>query len=171
VNIERALTGGDPRRLQNVDEVVGFVLAHPGRVKDLFECVFQADEIVRMRASDALEKVCARRPDLLQPFAERLLTDVAAIDQPSVQWHLAQMLAAIELTPAQLDRAVAVLERNLDRYEDWIVVNLTLQSLAEFVRRQDELRSRFLARLRTYEDTAYKSVASRVRKLLAEFQD
>jgi len=171
VDIEKALTGGDPRRLQNAEEVVAEVLARPQQVEELYRCVFSDDEIVRMRASDALEKVCAERPELLSPYAERLLTDVAGVDQPSVQWHLAQMLAAVELTPRQLDRAVELLNRNLDRYEDWILTNLTLQSLADFARRKDHLRDEFVRRLRTYEDTAYKSVASRVRRLLAEFED
>lgn len=171
MEIEKALTGGDPRRLQNVDEVVDFVLRHPQAVEELFACVFSEDEIVRLRASDALEKVCAHRPDLLQPYVERLLTDVASVDQPSVQWHLAQILATVDLTAAELERAVAILERNLDLYEDWIVTNLTLQSLAEFVRRRDDLRPDFVRRLRTYEDTAYKSVAARVSRLLAEFGD
>ena len=42
---------------------------------------------------------------------------------------LAQILTGIELTPEQRPRAVAILKRNLERYEDWIVLNVTLYAL------------------------------------------
>ena len=61
------------------------------------QCVFSADEIVRMRASDALEKVCRSRPALLQPFVPRLLGEMSRIEQASVQWHLAQILTEVRL--------------------------------------------------------------------------
>ena len=94
---------------------------------------------VRMRAGDALEKIARIRPELLAPFTRRLLGDVADVDQPSIQWHLAQILTEIELTPQQRQRAIAILKRNLERYEDWIVLNLTLHALAHFARDDPEL--------------------------------
>lgn len=71
---------------------VDLALGSPSLVEELLECVFSDDEIVRTRASDALEKVCRRRPGPLRPSLERLLVDMAAVRQPSVQWHLAQIL-------------------------------------------------------------------------------
>jgi hypothetical protein len=53
---------------------------------ELFACLGNADDIVRMRAADALEKVCREHPEWLVPYADRLLSDVAGIDQPSVHW-------------------------------------------------------------------------------------
>lgn len=91
-----------------------------------------------MRAADgALEKLCRERPEEFTRFTERLLTDVAAIEQPSVQWHLAQMLGEIQMTEQQRRRAAGVLVRQLDPSNDWIVVNLTLETLAPFVETGD----------------------------------
>jgi hypothetical protein len=132
--------------------------------------MFHDDEIVRMRASDALEKVSRERPDLLDRFAKRLLTDVPKVDQPSVQWHLAQMLPRLRLSPIDRRRAVAVLKRNLDHHDDWIVVNLTLEALADFARQNPRLRTELLELLDVYEDDQHKSVASRAKKLIAEFR-
>lgn len=123
--IAKALSGGDPRSLGRAEEVVQLVLDRPRRVGALFECLFSRDEIVRLRASDALEKVCRARPDLLTPYTERLLVEVPKIDQPSVQWHLAQVLSALPLDGRDRRRAVAALKRNLSQYDDWIVVNPT----------------------------------------------
>lgn len=163
------LTGGDPGSLRNVDLVVGAASGQPERLAELVECVFSEDVIVRMRASDALEKVCRARPGLVQPFVPRLLTEMSRIDQASVQWHLAQILTEVQLDERQRAEAIAILERNLDTSGDWIVTNLSLQALATFARTSPEVRARLTGRLHRYERSRYKSVASRARKLLAEF--
>ena len=95
--VEALLTGGDPRSLRNADIVVDAASRQPERLEELVQCVFSAGEIVRMRASDALEKVCRAHPRLLQRFVPRLLGEMSRIEQASVQWHLAQILAEVPL--------------------------------------------------------------------------
>ncbi|NLG46357.1 hypothetical protein [Gordonia sp. (in: high G+C Gram-positive bacteria)] len=52
------LAGGDRRTLRNVDAVVREAVGNPKRIAELVGCIIGCDdEIVRMRASDALEKV------------------------------------------------------------------------------------------------------------------
>lgn len=163
------LTGGDPRSLRNVGIVIEAASRQPGRLEELVQCVFSADEIVRMRASDALEKVCRAHPGLVQRFVPRLLAEMPLIEQASVQWHLAQILTEVQLDEEQQAQAVAVLEHNLGTSGDWIVTNLTLQALATFARTSPAVRTRLVERLHHFQDSPYKSVASRSRKLLAEF--
>jgi hypothetical protein len=57
---------------------------------------------------------------------------------------LAQILAEIELTPKQRSRAITILKRNLVRYEDWIVRNLTIEALAHFARQDQHLRAELI---------------------------
>jgi hypothetical protein len=121
--IEALLTGGRPRSPRNAGVVVDAVSRQPERLEELVQCVFSADEIVRMRASDALEKVCRSHPRLLQRFVPRLLGEMARIEQASVQWHLAQILAEVPLDEEQRAQAITVLEHNLDTSGDWIVTN------------------------------------------------
>jgi hypothetical protein len=163
------LSGGDPRSLGRTAEVPRLVLRHPGRVEELFECLFSGDETLPMRASDALEKVCRQRPELIVPLTRRLLTEVPKIDQPSVQWHLAQILARIPLSGADRRRAITILKRNLKRYDDWIVVNLTLEALAVFVRAIPAMQTGFVRLLAEFSGASRKSIARRAEKLLAEF--
>jgi hypothetical protein len=59
---------------------------------------------------------------------------------------------------------------NLDTSGDWIVTNLTLQALAVFARISPAVRTRLIERLHHYQESPRKSVASRARKLLAEFR-
>jgi hypothetical protein len=82
------LVGGPKRDLRNAG-VVAAVLAESARVGQLFECVLDRDEYVRMRAADALEKVCRTDHAILEPLTERIFEEMAVIDQPSVQWHVA----------------------------------------------------------------------------------
>jgi hypothetical protein len=133
------------------------------------QCVFSADEIVRMGASDALEKVCRSQPRLLQRFVPRLLAEMSRIEQASVQWHLAQILSEVPLDDQQQAQAIAVLEHNLDTCGDWIVTNCTLEALGMFAWTNPAARARLAERLHRYQRSRYKSVVSRARKLLDEF--
>lgn len=55
--ILRKLEGGDRRSIGRSEEVVSDVLENPGLFKDLVTGSAVADVIVRMRASDAIEKI------------------------------------------------------------------------------------------------------------------
>jgi hypothetical protein len=134
VTVEALLTGGDPRRFRNADIAIDAASRQPERLAELVQCVFSDDEIVRMRASDALEKVCSAQPGLVQRFVPLLLSEMSRIDQASVQWHLAQILTEVRLDEEERAEAIAILEHNLDSSGDWIVTNLTLQALATFAR-------------------------------------
>ncbi|HLJ61528.1 MAG TPA: hypothetical protein VKZ50_17530 [bacterium] len=128
------------------------------------------DEIVRMRAGDALEKVCRDRPELLQPYVERLLTKVSEVRQPSVQWHLAQMLGGLALRPGQRARAVRLLKRTLDESTDWIVTNYALETLATLAAKDRVLRRNLIGRLQRYRREKRKSIARRAERLLARLR-
>lgn len=164
--VERILSGGDCRSLQGVEEVIAAIRTNPATFAALFECLFSDDEVVRMRAADALEKIARTQPTLFVNYRSRLLNDVAQIDQPSVQWHLAQILAEIELTPAQRARAAVTLKRNLKKYDDWIVVNLTLEALAQFARDDPHLRAELIPILREHQAATRRSIAKRAARLL-----
>lgn len=166
MNIKSALTGGNPRSLGRTEEVVRSVLRNRSRLDDLFACLFAHDEVVRMRAADALEKVCRERPDWLEPFTDRLLTEVSQINQPSVQWHLAQMLGELPLTEGQKAKAIEVLKRNLETATDWIVLNYSLEVFAEFTKEEVALRQYFIRQLKKHQSSRHKSVAKRATKLL-----
>lgn len=169
MTIEAMLSGGNPRSLGKTHEVVANILKDSLSIDELFACLFSTDEIVRLRASDALEKVCRVRPELIIPFTERLLHDVPRIRQPSVQWHLAQILAAIPLSPEQAERAVKLLLYNLHTMRDWIVTNTTLDALAVFVQNGAFPKQSFAQVLHTHTTSPYKSVAAKAHKLMHTF--
>ncbi len=86
------LKGGHPNSLGRTEEVVGIVLADHARLEELFATMANPDAVVRMRVGDALEKICREQPGWFMADVDRLLGDLGHIEQPSVQWHVAQML-------------------------------------------------------------------------------
>lgn len=64
--ITKKLAGGDFRSIGKSNEVVTEVLTDPKLFNDLFSGLFDTDPLVRMRTADAVEKITAEKPELLQ---------------------------------------------------------------------------------------------------------
>lgn len=131
----------------------------------LFRCLFSADETVRMRAVDGLEKIARKRIDLFDGYRARLLTHVSEINQPSVQWHLVQILPRLVPCVRERARAVAILRRNLESCRDWLVTNMTLEAPAEFA--IDDMQLGAIS-CRSFETTR-REIENRLRRALGTF--
>jgi hypothetical protein len=127
--------GGKSNSLGRVDEVIALVEADESRVDELYDCLFENDAWTRMRAADALEKICRHHPDWLLPFVDRFPGELATSSQPSIQWHLAQIYGQVELTSGQRSAAIMWLSRLLsNRDVDWIVAAHAMDTLSQFAR-------------------------------------
>lgn len=161
--------GGKSNSLGRAAEVVDNVLHNPERLAELYDCLFEDDAWLRMRAADSLEKVCRIHPQWLEPYTDRLLSDVAKSSQPSLQWHLAQMIAEISLTPTQEERAIDWLKQQLRNKDvDWIVAANVMTTLAQFAKQQRIPVKDAIALITTQQDHTSSSVRKRAAKLLAE---
>lgn len=105
------LEGGDLRSKGEADHVAHDIVDDPERFAAVFEGIFSPDELIRMRAADAVEKASAINPELLQPYTERLLSEAVLIQQQEVEWHVAQMLPRLLLDEMQARRAFDSLRR------------------------------------------------------------
>ena len=162
------LSGGHHNSLGRTEEVVGIVVAGESRLDELFRCLDVDDELVRLRAGDALEKVCRERPAWFVARADRVLGEMAAVNQPSVQWHVAQILEHTrdELTGPQKRRALALVKRQLTDSSDWIVLNTAMAVLAGWTATSDGLAGWLEPELRRLAQDDRKAVAKRATKLL-----
>lgn len=167
--LETLLAGGDPYSQGSADVAASLVLHQPDWLGEVLECVFSHDRAVRMRASDALEKICRARPDLLQPHVSRLLSEMSRIEQPPVQWRLAQILSQVQLDESQRAAAVAVFEHNLVTSDNWVLTSLTLESFSVLARADPALRARLVVWLDRYRDSPHAPIARQARRLLAAF--
>lgn len=165
-SFESMLTGGHPNSLGNTLAVVSLVLKDRTKLDELYECYFSSDEVVRLRVSNAMKRICREHPDWLLPYVDRLLDEISQINQASTQWTLAQLLLMLDqsLSDTQRTKAITVLRRNLERSNDWIVQNFTMETLTTWARNDKDLRAWLLPRLEARTGDSRKSVANRARK-------
>src|SRR5690606_33621233 len=95
--ILQKLTGGDMRTIGKSQDVVEEVLSDNSLLPELFEGLTNVNPAIRMRAADALEKVTAQKPELLNPYKSKLIEIAKEAAQQEVQWHVAQMFKALKL--------------------------------------------------------------------------
>jgi len=169
-DFESMLTGGHPNSLGRTVEVVDLILANRARQKDLYQCYFSDDEVVRLRVSSAMKRITKAHPQWTMDFMDGLQSDVAAIDQASTQWTLATLfdLTRNLLTPAQRQRALEIMKNNLTTHQDWIVLNTTMQVLFDWAGDDAGLMDWLRPHLERLSKNDRKSVAKRAAKLLAK---
>ena len=159
------LEEGDLRSIGNVPEVVDMVLANPGLFKTVLQAMIHSDPGVRMRSSDAVEKISRSNPEHLQPHKAFLLNDVTGQTQQEVRWHLAQVIPRLELTVLERTQAAKMLFAFLDDPSKIVQTN-SLQALVELAWDDDELFPAVKKAVEDLVETGSPAVKNRADKLL-----
>ncbi len=169
-NFEQRLTGGNPNSLGNTIEVVDEILFNPDLFEELFDCYFCDDEVVRLRVSNAMKRIGKERKDLLVPYVDRFLEEVSTIDQASTQWTLATLFDLLrdDMTLCQKIKAYDIVKNNLATYEDWIVLNTSMEVLYKWGKEDPELITWMIPHLERLSVDGRKSVARKAHKLLEQ---
>jgi hypothetical protein len=109
------------------------VKSDPHKISELFNCIYADNAWVRMRAIDTFEKLISENPKLAQPYTKLLIEDLTKNNQPSIQWHLAQLFAEIELSQSQQTAALSWLMDRISTVDvDWIVSANVMNTLLNF---------------------------------------
>lgn len=167
-DFESRLKGGHPNSLGNTVEVVEAVLADNDLFDELFHCYFSTDEVVRLRTSNAMKRICKAKKPILVPYMDRFLTDIAEIDQASTQWTLAQLFGMLEpeMTERQIGQAKKIMKNNLAHHGDWIVLNQTMDTLTGWSEKDTDLKTWILPHLERLSSDERKSVSGRAKKMI-----
>ena len=75
------LEGGDRRSIGRSDEVVSDVLKQPELFYVLVDGLTVEDPVIKMRASDAMEKISLEHPGYLLPYKKKLMKLAAISEQ------------------------------------------------------------------------------------------
>ena len=122
--------GGPSNSRGRSAEVLDLLRGDPARLDELFACIADDDAWVRMRAVDTFEKLVREDPSLGAPYTERVLSELTRSDQPSVQWHVAQLVGVLALTADQRTAAASWLRARLATTDvDWIVAANAMATL------------------------------------------
>ena len=161
--------GGKSNSLGKVNEVIDLVLHDPQRLDELYACLFEEDAWLRMRAADALEKVCRQHPDWLLPYIDRFFDELSTTTQPSIQWHLAQIYRETSLTSEQKKQAANWLKGLLSNKDvDWIVGANAMDTLVQFTKEGAFPRSQMEDLLKVQQGHKSNAVIKRANKFLSE---
>jgi TPR repeat protein len=167
---EMLAQGGHANSLGRVNDVIEVVLHDRARLDELYSCLFDEDAWIRMRAADALEKICRQHPDWLVPYIDAFSSDLAASTQPSIQWHLAQIYREVDLTAKQKHLAITWLKHLLATKDvDWIVAANAMDTLAQFTKDGSSPVADLIPLLKIQQSHRSSAVIKRAGKLLAEF--
>ncbi|MDH4082203.1 MAG: hypothetical protein OEV99_01330 [Nitrospira sp.] len=161
------LKGGDRRSIGRSNQVVKIVRRRPALFPALIDGMYHEDELVRMRAADAVEKLTVTNPEWLRPFKRRLIGLAACAEQQELRWHLAQMLPRLELS--RRDRmVVAAIFRGYLQDQSRIVKTFAMQSLADLAMQDPRLRNSIRPLISSLTKTGSPSMKSRGRKLMLQ---
>ncbi len=105
MNLRQQLSGGD-RRMNHMVKTVIAQVNEPVLFAELTQLVENENELVRMRAADAIEKITKRHPDWLQPYAHKLVNEWSSIEQQEVRWHIALLFPRVQLTQLQRQQVI-----------------------------------------------------------------
>jgi hypothetical protein len=159
------LEGGDRRSIGRANEVVADVIGDPSFFEVVFNGMLCDDPLIRMRCSDAVEKITAKHPEYLQPYKEKLIRQVAKIEQQEVRWHVAQMVPRLHLDQDERATVLEILHEYLNDKSN-IVKTFSMQALADLAEKDASLRSQVIPLLEEITRTGSPAMKSRGRKLL-----
>lgn len=158
------LKEGDLRSIGKSPEIVELVLQSPKTFKSVIYGMCHEDPGVRMRASDAAEKITRISPELLAPYKGIFLKEVLSQSQQEVRWHAAQMIPRLDLNKVELERVVSCLFGFLDAESKIVRVN-SLQALVDLVENNPDLQSRVKETVNRFVETGSPAVKNRALKL------
>jgi hypothetical protein len=163
------LQGGDLRSKGRSDEVVKEVFDNPRLFGLVVDGMIYDDPVVRMRASDALEKITKKRPEFLAPHKSRLIIMVSQIDQQEVRWHMALILPRLQLTEQEREKVFEILLSYLED-KSKIVKTFAMQGLADIAEQDRTYLTRVVGLMKDLIETGSPAMKNRGKKLLAHLE-
>ncbi len=166
LSILARLEGGDRRSIGRSAEVVREVLARPELFGALVSGLESGNDLVRMRAADAIEKITAIHPEYLAPHKHVLLNLASEATQQEVRWHMAQIVPRMHLTARERERMATLFTEYLADASS-IVRACGMEALVELSEAEPTLRARVLPIVEELTASGTPAMRARGRRLLA----
>jgi hypothetical protein len=165
VRLASLLAGGDRRSIGQADAVAARVAEQPALLAELWDCLADADPVVRMRAADALEKVSRATPAAFNRYKAALLADAFDDGTAEVRWHLMAITSRIDMDAREAERFYGTLKYRLHNDKSRIVKVAALQAAYDMQTRHSALAPLFTEMLSFALSSAWPSVTARARTI------
>ena len=168
---EEILTGGHHNSLGNTLAVADQVNSDRSLLPELIAAYASDDEVVRLRVSSALKRVAWEHPEWIHAEIGTIMNWVERFKQAYAQWSVGQMLRAIGplLSESERERSIALIKTHIEESGDWIVLNHTMETLAQWAHHDTNLEAWLVPHLARFAEDSRKSVAKRAQRLLGGF--
>lgn len=163
--IEKLLSVGDLRMAGKSEQVIKLVLGDPKLFDDVINSILSDNPGIRMRASDAVEKISINHPEWLKPYKKLFLSEIVKIDQKEVKWHVAQILPRFTLTDREREKIFNLMLSYLDD-KSQIVKTFAMQALTDIAIQDTSYTDRVREIVHNLMDNGAPSQKSRGKKLL-----
>lgn len=165
--ILRMLSKGDLRTTGASEEVINMALRDNSVVRLVVQGLKDDDPGIKMRSADVLEKIGSIEPQLLQPYKKTFLSVASKSAQQEVQWHMAQIISYLKLTPKEFEFARDILLRYYTQSISNIVKAFSLTALANLSNRSDDLKPMIKTLLDKAVKSGTPSIKARAKKILS----
>ncbi len=171
LDIVKLLLGGDKRSIGNVERVICEINKNPAYLEALFQSLLLDDEIVRMRAIDAIEKISRQNKKCLAPYKKLILNKIIFYDQKEMKWHVAQVAPRLSLTVKEKRKLYDLF---VDQYlvdKSSIVKTNTMQALVDLSFNDETLKRDTINILKKLIKTGTPAMKARGKKLLLQCEE
>lgn len=163
--IEEQLAGGDLRSIGKVNKLVASI-SSPADIEALITLLSNTDRLLRMRATDALEKATRKRYELLQPHKKELLYLCNTDMTKELKWHISLLVSRLSLNSKELGKIWQLFTNwVLDKKESRIVRVNAIQSLYNLLPLHPELMQDFIITINEVKKENIPSIHARLRIL------
>ncbi len=165
MEIKKYLEGGDMRSIGQVERVVPLI-KNQADFDALFEFVLSRDELLSMRAIDAVEKITVSHPEYLRPHGKAIFKAMPLASKNVIKWHLALIVARIDWQEERLGFVWEQLTRWATSAKESRIVRVNaIQALFELSRKHPELREDLRLTVELLEQSEIPSIKARLRIL------
>jgi hypothetical protein len=164
-SISERLASGSSRGLGCANAIAAEVVHSPDVLVELVAAAQDKRAIVTIRAANALKKVQQERPDLLEPFAKKILHTALASRELQARWNLIIVVGRLPLRGR--DRALGIeLMFEALRSESGLLRTFAMQGLVDLFVEEASLRRRVRPIVEEFAKNGTAAMQARARKLL-----
>lgn len=165
-SLKNLLSGGDKRSLGKSQIVVEQTRKAPSLFKEVYEAIYAEDEVLAMRAVDAIEKIAKKQPEWLMPYKSDLLNQMSHFKTKEHRWHVPLLLSYLTLSKKEVTKVYKQLTAWLKDDKSGKIAKVNcLQALVDLSLKYPELKNGVKRLLNEQIEEKSPSIQARVRKL------
>lgn len=165
-SVRERLAVGPVRGLGSANEVARDAARNADVLKQLVEAAADSRAVVSIRAANALKKVQEAKPDLLAPYANKLVRCALVCEELRTRWNLTLVVGALPLKGRERKLGLELMFDALESNSAFLRA-FALQGLANFAQDDAALRPRVREVIEHALDDASAAVRARAKKLHA----